>query len=102
MTVEDKSRNENCAGEKVAADNLVNSELWGSDMYPERRGGKFKASWFKMLIGAAGRESVDKTRCEDNVYRCIKDSKVSLLFKYKDENSRRANFINFYFFTNKA
>lgn len=55
-------------------------DLWGSDMYPERRGGTFQHSWFKILIGAQGRESIDNNRCEYNVYKCIKDSKISLIY----------------------
>lgn len=65
---------------KEAVDNLTNDGLLGSDMYPERRGAKQKRSWFNMLIGAAGRESIDKAKCEDNVYKCIKDSTISLIY----------------------
>ncbi|XP_067208857.1 mitochondrial inner membrane protease ATP23 homolog isoform X2 [Linepithema humile] len=75
-STDEGKRDENYADKKVAADNSINSDLWGSDMYPERRGAKFKPSWFKTLIGAAGRESVDKARCEENVYRCVKDSPI--------------------------
>jgi len=81
MTVQNESTDErkgdeNHVDKKAAADNSINSNIWGSDMYPERRGGKIHSSWFKSLIGFAGRESIDKNRCEDNVYRCIKDSKL--------------------------
>ncbi|XP_018048620.1 PREDICTED: mitochondrial inner membrane protease ATP23 homolog isoform X2 [Atta colombica] len=55
---------------------LNNEDLWGSDMYPERRGKKFQHSWFKILLGAQGRESIDKNRCEHNVYKCIKESPI--------------------------
>ncbi|KYN31370.1 Mitochondrial inner membrane protease ATP23 like protein [Trachymyrmex septentrionalis] len=55
---------------------LDNEDLWGSDMYPERRGRKFQHSWFKYLLGAEGRESLDKNRCENNVYKCIKESPI--------------------------
>jgi len=83
MTIENENeekKDENGASnEGVIADN----DLWGSDMYPERRGAKLKRSWFKMLIGAQGRESIDKNKCEDNVYRCIKNSKTFLISKEK-------------------
>lgn len=83
MTVKNEKANEgkreeNGAGEGATMDN---NDLWGSDMYPERRGAKFKRSWFKLLIGAQGRESVDKNRCEDNVYKCIKNSKTLYIRK---------------------
>lgn len=78
---DDGKRNEGDANkEAVTADNSSNNSLWGSDMYPERRGAKQKRSWFNLLIGAAGRESIDKAKCEDNVYRCIKDSTISLIY----------------------
>ncbi|GAB1868074.1 Mitochondrial inner membrane protease ATP23 [Camponotus japonicus] len=74
---DDGKRNEGDANkEAVTADNSSNNGLWGSDMYPERRGAKQKRSWFNLLIGVAGRESIDKAKCEDNVYRCIKDSPI--------------------------
>ncbi|XP_077264702.1 mitochondrial inner membrane protease ATP23 homolog [Temnothorax americanus] len=78
MTVENEKadegkRNENGAGGGAVADN---GDLWGSDMYPERRGAKLKRNWWKWLIGAQGRESIDRNKCEDNVYRCIKKSPI--------------------------
>jgi len=69
-------RDENSADEAGEGATVDNNDLWGSDMYPERRGAKYKRSWFKVLIGAQGRESADKNRCEDNVYRCIKNSPI--------------------------
>lgn len=66
--------------EAAAANNSINDDLWGSDMYPERRGAKSNYGWFKWLIGAAGRESIDKAKCENNVYRCIKDSTIFFIY----------------------
>lgn len=82
MTVKNEKTNDGKKDESSASKEAIgnNGDLWGSDMYPERRGAKLKRSWFKMIIGAQGRESIDKNRCEDNVYRCIKKSKTSLLF----------------------
>ncbi|KAG5324953.1 ATP23 protease, partial [Acromyrmex heyeri] len=76
MTVKNENegkKNESGVSQGTALDN---EDLWGSDMYPERRGGKFQHSWFKILIGAQGRESIDKNRCEHNVYKCIKESPI--------------------------
>lgn len=64
----------------TAADNSTNDGLWGSDMYPERRGAKKSRSWFRTMLGFEGRESIDNIRCEDNVYKCIKDSTISLIY----------------------
>lgn len=77
MTIKNERADEGKKDESSAGDGAVgdNGDLWGSDMYPERRGGKYKRSWFKMLFGAQGRESIDKNKCEDNVYRCVKNSK---------------------------
>ncbi|XP_063702282.1 mitochondrial inner membrane protease ATP23 homolog [Culicoides brevitarsis] len=52
----------------------VSDENWGYDLYPERRGEKFKSSWKRILIGKEGNEYVDKTKCERNVYNCVKNS----------------------------
>lgn len=67
----EKKNNENNISEKVSVDD----QSWGIDMYPERRGAQVKSSWFKTMIGAGGRESLDNVRCENNVYYCIKNSK---------------------------
>jgi len=69
-------RQENVSNKTETLDCNANSGLWGYDMYPERRGEKQERSWFKLLIGAAGRESIDKNRCEENVYKCVKDSTI--------------------------
>ncbi|PNF29717.1 Mitochondrial inner membrane protease ATP23-like protein [Cryptotermes secundus] len=47
---------------------------WGYDLYPERRGEKYKPSWTKMIFHGEGRENLDKLRCEENVYNCVKNS----------------------------
>lgn len=82
MTVKNERTDEEKrdGSEKTAADYSTNDILWGSDMYPERRGAKHKRSWFKMLFGLDGRESIDKTRCENNVYSCIKNSMSSFIY----------------------
>lgn len=76
----DDDGKKNANKEAVVADNSTNHGLWGSDMYPERRGTKKNRNWLKMMFGFEGRESIDKTRCEDNVYRCVKDSTISLIY----------------------
>jgi inner membrane protease ATP23 len=47
---------------------------WGYDLYPERRGEKYKPSWTKMIFRGEGKENFDKLRCEENVYNCVKNS----------------------------
>jgi inner membrane protease ATP23 len=47
---------------------------WGYDLYPERRGEKYKPSWAKTIFRGEGKENVDKLRCEENVYNCAKNS----------------------------
>ncbi|KYN29075.1 PREDICTED: mitochondrial inner membrane protease ATP23 homolog isoform X2 [Trachymyrmex cornetzi] len=76
MTVQNENeekRDESGVSQGTALDN---ENLWGSDMYPERRGGKFQHSWLKILFGAQGRESIDKNRCEHNVYKCIQEGPI--------------------------
>jgi len=86
MTVKNENegkRDESGISQEAALDN---EDLWGSDMYPERRGKKFQHSWFKILLGAQGRESIDKNRCEHSVYKCIKESKISLIYIRRNKN----------------
>lgn len=82
MTIKNEKADEGRKGESSPSEGVVvdNGDLWGSDMYPERRGAKIERSWFKMLIGSQGRESIDKNKCEDNVYRCVKNSKTCLIY----------------------
>jgi len=47
---------------------------WGYDLYPERRGDKFERSWMNIIMGREGKETFDKYKCEQNVYKCIKTS----------------------------
>jgi inner membrane protease ATP23 len=47
---------------------------WGYDLYPERRGEKYKPSWTKMIFRGEGKENFDKLKCEENVYNCVKNS----------------------------
>lgn len=71
---EEKKKDEIDIGEKVSANQSTDDHSWGTDMYPERKGAKLQRSWFKTLIGAEGRESLDNAKCEANVYYCIKNS----------------------------
>jgi mitochondrial inner membrane protease ATP23 len=43
-------------------------------LYPERRGDKPKLSWLNVLVGKEGTESIDKFKCEQNVYKCVMNS----------------------------
>ncbi|XP_049288762.1 mitochondrial inner membrane protease ATP23 homolog [Anopheles funestus] len=56
------------------SDRESNEKQWGYDLYPERRGEKFKPSWGRVLLGIEGTESLDKIKCERNVYSCVKKS----------------------------
>jgi inner membrane protease ATP23 len=47
---------------------------WGYDLYPERRGEKYKPSWTKIIFLGEGKENFDKLRCEENFYNCVKNS----------------------------
>ncbi|EZA53866.1 mitochondrial inner membrane protease ATP23 homolog isoform X2 [Ooceraea biroi] len=69
-------REESDAAKAATSNGPSSDEFWGPDLYPERRGAKVERSWFNLLIGASGRESVDKARCEANVYKCIKNSPI--------------------------
>ncbi|XP_011175918.1 mitochondrial inner membrane protease ATP23 homolog [Solenopsis invicta] len=76
MTVKNEKADEK-KKESVAPEGAtLKDNLWESDMYPERRGANNKHSWFKTLIGAQGREAIDRNKCEDNVYKCIKKSPI--------------------------
>ncbi|KAL1140610.1 hypothetical protein AAG570_000540 [Ranatra chinensis] len=48
---------------------------WGYDLFPERRG-KFSTSWSRVFMGFEGKEDMDKMKCERNVYKCFKTSKL--------------------------
>lgn len=49
---------------------------WGYDLYPERKGGKYKPSWRNIFFNSEGTEDIDKIKCERNVYKCVKNSPV--------------------------
>ncbi|KAJ4432682.1 mitochondrial inner membrane protease ATP23 homolog [Periplaneta americana] len=61
-----------------SVDNEKNEVLdpisWGYDLYPERRGEKYKPSWKNILFRGEGKETFDKLSCEENVYYCVKNS----------------------------
>lgn len=42
-------------------------------MYPERRGA-FKPTWGKTFFMRQGRETTDKYKCENNIYKCVTES----------------------------
>lgn len=46
---------------------------WGYDLYPERKQA-FKTDVSKIVQMKHGREYYDKLRCEESVYKCIKNS----------------------------
>ncbi|KAH8377978.1 hypothetical protein KR093_008281 [Drosophila rubida] len=46
---------------------------WGYDLYPERRGETYKPRLSRILFGAEGKESIDRYKCEQNVYWCVKN-----------------------------
>lgn len=56
------------------SDREGNEKQWGYDLYPERRGEKYKPSWGRVLLGIEGTENLDKIKCERNVYSCVKKS----------------------------
>jgi inner membrane protease ATP23 len=59
---------------KNEKDEISNPVNWGYDLYPERRGEKYKPSWTKVIFRGEGKENLDKLRCEENVYNCVKNS----------------------------
>lgn len=48
-------------------------KAWGYDLYPERKQ-IFKPSIKELLTMKKGRESYEKIRCEENVWKCVKSS----------------------------
>ncbi|KAJ9595149.1 hypothetical protein L9F63_013557, partial [Diploptera punctata] len=69
--VTNKKASENQETEKQDISDPVK---WGYDLYPERRGEKYKPSWTSVLFRGEGREQHDKLKCEENVYNCVKNS----------------------------
>lgn len=51
----------------------VANKKWGYDLYPERKGEKYKPGIRKILSGE-GRENTDNIKCERNVYKCVMKS----------------------------
>jgi len=45
-------------------------------LYPERGGDKYTSTWFATLFKGEGRETIDKIRCERNVYKCALQGKL--------------------------
>lgn len=46
---------------------------WGYDLYPERRS-DFKNTISSVMLMKEGRETMDRIRCERNIYNCVKKS----------------------------
>lgn len=84
MTITSENRSESAQKEsninldqKTSSSNSNDKDdtkKWGYDLYPERKGEKYKPSWSKVLFGLEGRENIDKLKCERNVYSCVKNS----------------------------
>lgn len=53
---------------------FVFSFRWGYDLYPERRGEKYKPSFARIALLGEGREASDKIKCEKNVWNCVQSS----------------------------
>lgn len=49
---------------------------WGFDLYPERRKPPNTTTGLSALFNPRGTESIDKIKCERNVYTCIKQSPI--------------------------
>lgn len=77
MSEEDKSNSTQNASTGNKSEQK--QESWGYDLYPERRG-TFTPKLSNILIGKEGKESIEKFKCEKNVYECVKNSKYVKLF----------------------
>nr|CAG4645085.1 EOG090X0CKN [Leptodora kindtii] len=72
---------------KPAAAAGVNSsqdrdDQWGYDLYPERRGDVPPVPWWQIAFFGAGRTTIDRVRCERNVYNCFQNSPlVKLMYR---------------------
>ena len=64
-------------------DNATSIYRWGYDLYPERRGDKYKPSWAKVAFLGEGRENIDKIKCERNVWKCAQKSKCNAVLVIK-------------------
>lgn len=74
-SVSDKKASEEQKPEKHSTD-IPDPIEWGYDLYPERRGEKYKPTWTKILFRGEGKEQQDKLRCEEHVYYCVKKSPI--------------------------
>lgn len=71
---------------KPAAAAGVNSsqdrdDQWGYDLYPERRGDVPPVPWWQIAFFGAGRTTIDRVRCERNVYNCFQNSKRVCIYE---------------------
>lgn len=48
-------------------------KAWGYDLYPERKQ-IYRPSFKEVLTMEKGRETFEKIRCEENVWKCVKSS----------------------------
>lgn len=67
--INDSEKNTNVKAEEQKSDSQ-----WGYDLYPERRGQKREIGVTDVLFKLKGTESMEKIKCEHNVYKCIKES----------------------------
>ncbi|CAB3379354.1 Hypothetical predicted protein [Cloeon dipterum] len=74
---EDEKSEKTEESNKIATSTLGAEEAqrdWGYDLYPERRGDKYQPSVAGMLWFGNNNSSIDKFKCEKNVYFCAKNS----------------------------
>ncbi|PSN36776.1 hypothetical protein C0J52_19397 [Blattella germanica] len=85
VVIDEKSKNETKSFSEVQTKpekenkEVSDDSKWGYDLYPERRGEKYKPSWTNILFRGEGKETYDKLRCEENVYNCVKNSKCFMI-----------------------
>lgn len=65
---------ENSEASTNISESSKEAKKWGYDLYPERKGDKYKPSWTKVIFGIEGRENIDKIKCERNVFSCVQNS----------------------------
>lgn len=96
---ESSDSNQSCNGNGNGSGNDgKGDERWGYDLYPERKGTKYKPSWTKTLMGIEGKEEIDKMKCERNVYSCITNSELLLLIlEYSQIHNNSDAVTNFFF-----
>ena len=77
----EKENKENLKDDNDFKDSATNeSSPWGYDLYPERRGAKYKPSLVNIFFGVEGREDLNRTKCERNVFHVYRNSRYMLFF----------------------